>query len=197
MADSPVIEPTESGPTQSEPTQSKPTQWPKATWKDQWRWASWVLMAIIAVAALIIGVVDDDVARTQGERVAAISATIMCPQCTGQTVAQSNVAIARTIRADIATRVSDGESDDQIRQAYIDNYGEWIITNPRASGFTSFVWIVPVVAAGLAATALAFAFGRWRRALRAEPTDSGAVQAASDADRALVRDAQDQRRSRS
>jgi len=165
-----------------------------ATWRDQWRWASWLLMAIVAVAALIVGVVDNDDARTQGERVAAISATILCPQCTGQTVAQSNVAIARTIRADIATRVSEGESDDQIRQAYIENYGEWIITNPRASGLTSLVWIVPVVAAGLAATALAFAFARWRKALRLVTADTDTTQAASDADRALVSDARDRRK---
>jgi len=157
-------------------------------------------MAIIGVAALVIGVVDNDDARTQGERVAAISATILCPQCTGQTVAQSNVAIARTIRADIATRVSAGESDDQIRQAYIENYGEWIITNPRASGFVSLVWIVPVIAAGLAATALAFAFARWRRALSGAGAEAGAdgdEQAASDADRRLVDDARRQREQRS
>jgi len=141
-----------------------------ASWRDQWRWASWVLMAIIAIAALIVGVADNDDAQTQGERVAAISATILCPQCTGQTVAQSNVAIARTIRADIATRVSAGESDDQIRQAYIENYGEWIIT--------------------------AFAFARWRRALRATGAEGGGAegdQAASDADRVLVDDARRQR----
>lgn len=144
----------------------------------QWRWLSWVLMAIIAMAALIIGVADDNELPSDGERVSQLASTIRCPQCRGQSVAESNVAIAREIRADIRTRIAAGETDDQIRQIYIDRFGRSIVLTPDATGFTGLIWIVPVVAAALAALAIYLAFWRWRS------TGSGA--GASDEDRALV-----------
>ena len=147
--------------------------------RAQWRWLSWVLMAIVAVAALIIGVVGEAGPQSDGERMSELASTIRCPQCRGQSVAESNVAIAREIRGDIRTRISAGESDDEIRQAYIESYGRSIVLNPDSGGFTGLVWIVPVVAAGMATAAIGLAFQRWR--LQAE-----ALTSATDEDRELV-----------
>lgn len=136
-------------------------------------------MAIVALAALAIGAVDAGSPQTDGERVSELAATIRCPQCRGQSVAESNVTIAREIRADIRVRVEAGESDDQIRQVYIDRYGQSIVLTPDGTGFTGLVWVIPVVAAALAASAMGLAFARWRAeaAIEAEVTDE---------DRALV-----------
>ena len=136
-------------------------------------------MAIVASAFLIVGGFGDEGVQTDGERVSALASTIRCPQCSGQSVAESNVAISREIRADIRSRVAAGESDDEIRQVYIDRYGRSIVLTPDATGFTGLVWIVPVVAAGLALAAVVLAFQRWR----GEVTDTSDV---TDADRALV-----------
>ncbi len=147
--------------------------------KTQWRWLSWVLMGIIGVTALIIGAVGDSGPATDGERMSELASTIRCPQCRGQSVAESNVAIAREIRGDIRTRISAGESDDEIRQVYIDRYGRSIVLNPDSGGFTGLVWIVPVVAAGMATAAIGLAFQRWR-------VQANALAEASDEDRELV-----------
>lgn len=136
-------------------------------------------MAIVAGAALIVGVSGETGSATEGERVSALASTIRCPQCRGQSVAESNVAIAREIRGDIRTRVAAGESDDQIRQVYIDRYGRSIVLTPDASGFTGLVWIVPVVAAGAAVAAVALAFQRWR-------VEAANELGATDEDHALV-----------
>lgn len=154
------------------------------TFGAQWRWLSWVLMAIVTVAALVFGTLDARVVESDGERVASISATIRCPQCRGQSVAESNVTIAREIRADIRLRIAEGQSDDEIRQAYIDRFGRSVVLTPDAGGFTGLVWIIPVVAAAAAIAAVAFAFARWRNEALADGDDDGAT--ASDADRALV-----------
>lgn len=147
--------------------------------REQWRWLSWVLMAIVAVAALIIGATADGGSRSDGERVSELAATIRCPQCRGQSVAESNVAIAREIRGDIRTRIAAGETDDEIRQVYIERYGRSIVLTPDSGGFTGLVWIVPVVAIGLALAAVALAFQRWR-------AEAAAMMAATDADHELV-----------
>lgn len=151
----------------------------QASFGAQWRWLSWVLMAIIAAAVLIVAATGDEGPQSDGERVSELAATIRCPQCRGQSVAESNVTIAREIRADIRTRVAAGESDDEIRQVYIDRYGRSVVLTPDATGFTGLVWIVPVVAAGLALAAVALAFQRWR-------AEAAEIAEATDEDRELV-----------
>lgn len=147
--------------------------------KAQWRWLSWVLIAIIGVAALIVGAAGDSGPQSDGERMSQLASTIRCPQCRGQSVAESNVAIAREIRGDIRTRISEGETDDEIRKVYIDRYGRSIVLNPDSGGFTGLVWIVPVVAAGLATAAVALAFRRWR-------VQADSLREATEEDRELV-----------
>ncbi len=149
------------------------------TFGAQWRWLSWVLMAIIAVAVLVVAAAGDEGPKSDGERVSELAATIRCPQCRGQSVAESNVTIAREIRADIRTRVAAGETDDEIRQVYIDRFGRSVVLTPDATGFTGLVWIVPVVAAGLAFAAVSLAFQRWR-------AEAAEILEATDEDRDLV-----------
>lgn len=144
-------------------------------------------MAIVVTASLIVGAFGGDTARTAGERWTGLASSIRCPQCSGQSVLESNVTIAREIRVDIRTRIEAGETDDEIRQVYIDRFGRSIVLTPDSDGFTGLVWVVPVVAAVVSLAAVGFAFRRWR--LEAE-----ALPEASDADRELVADL---RRSRS
>ncbi|MEQ8717188.1 MAG: cytochrome c-type biogenesis protein CcmH [Acidimicrobiales bacterium] len=144
-------------------------------------WVPWVLMAIIATTALAIGAVDDGGPRTDSERAGELAREIRCPQCLGESVAESNVAIAREIRADISRRVDAGQTDDEIRTAYVDLYNQSILLTPPGSGFSSLVWVIPVVGGAAAAGVLGFAFWRWRRL--------GDAVAASEDDRRLVAEA--------
>lgn len=145
------------------------------------RWVPWMLMAIIATTALAIGAVDDGGPRTDAERAGELAREIRCPQCLGESVSESNVAIAREIRADISRRVDDGQTDDEIRTAYVDLYDQSILLTPPGSGFSSLVWVIPVVGGAAAAGVLGFAFWRWRRL--------GDAVTASEDDRRLVAEA--------
>ncbi len=149
----------------------------------QWRWLSWVLALIVAVAALTIGVVDDRDAPSQAEQVQQIARTIRCPQCQGQSVAESDVTVARQIRADIARRLTEGQSTAQIQQAYIEQFDDpSIVLAPSAEGINAALWVVPLVAASLALAALGFALARWRG-------DVAPGREVDDADRELVEQA--------
>ena len=140
------------------------------------RW-SWFAIVALVLVALVRNGVDDGPARTDEERVRAIASTMKCPVCAGQSVADSDVAAARSIRTEIARRVEGGQSDDQIRDAIAATYGEDLQLTPSASGFAGLVWILPVVALVLAFAGLSATFARWRRSTPATATD---------ADRALV-----------
>jgi cytochrome c-type biogenesis protein CcmH len=127
------------------------------------RTLSYVAMALVALTVLLVGALDQAGARTEDERVQAISRTIQCPACSGQSVAGSNASSAQAIRAEIADRVAEGQTDDEIRAYFASRYGEQILLTPPSSGAGAVVWIAPVVALAVASLGLALAFKRWQR----------------------------------
>ena len=82
-----------------------------ASSKRHFVWASWVIMALVLVSALALGTADDAGPQSDAERANAVARTIRCPQCRGESVAESNVGISREIRADIARRIDAGDTD--------------------------------------------------------------------------------------
>lgn len=140
------------------------------------RW-SWLVIAALVIVSLVRAGVSDGPARTDEERVQDIAATLKCPTCRSQSVAGSDSAAARAIKGEIARRVADGESDDQIRSAIADAYGEDVQLVPGRSGLAGLIWILPVVAVVLGLAGVLAVFARWRRT---------PLTHASDEDRALV-----------
>ena len=140
-------------------------------------WGPWLAMAIVVAVALFVGTFGATRPLTNADRLLNVSRTIKCPQCSGESVAESDAAVSQQIRIDIAKRIEQGQTDDQIRQAYVDQYDEYILLTPRSTGVTSLVWILPVVVLVLAFAGLAVVFQRWKV--------RGDVHA-TDADRALV-----------
>ena len=142
------------------------------------KWLPWALMGIALAAALAVGIVDADDPPTAAERATALARTIRCPQCQGETAAESNVAIAAAIRADIRERVDQGQGDAEIRQVYADLYGDSVLLTPPGEGFGSVLWVIPIVAVVVGAAVLGIA---WRqRVLRQrieEENEAGAVDA--------------------
>lgn len=141
-------------------------------------------MGIALAAALAVGIVDADDPPTAAERATALARTIRCPQCQGETAAESNVAIAAAIRADIRERVDQGQSDAEIRQVYADLYGDSVLLTPPGEGFGSVLWVIPIVAVVVGAAVLGIA---WRqrvlrqRELGQETVGEGAEKAVGEA----------------
>lgn len=140
------------------------------------RW-SWLIIVALVLVALVRNGVDSGPPRTGEERMRAIASTMKCPVCRSQSVADSDVAAARSIRTEISRRIDQGEEDDEIRDAIASTYGDDLQLTPSRSGFAGLVWILPVVALVLALAGLTAAFARWRRM---SPDET------SDEDRALV-----------
>lgn len=122
---------------------------------------AWLLLGAVVIAALAVGLTDRH-AVTDDERTHRIGRSVLCPACSGETVADSQAPVAANIRRQIAARVAAGESDDQIRNALAATYGERVIMNPPRSGIAGLVWVLPVAALVAAATGLVIAFRRWR-----------------------------------
>ena len=119
---------------------------------------------------------------TVNERAHDLATQLKCPDCEGLSVADSNTSTAGAIRADIKRRVERGQSDSQIKQHFVDLYGESILLSPSGSGLGFLVWGLPVIALALGAVGLVIALRRWQHQPRMQATD---------ADVALVEQARD------
>jgi cytochrome c-type biogenesis protein CcmH len=136
------------------------------------RWWPWVLLAVLAVG--VIGYAAWP--RSGDESLAAhtrrLSGEIRCVDCQGLSVADSSTSTARATRADIRTRIARGESDADIRQVYVDRYGETVLLKPASDGIGILVWALPIAALLLGAGGLWLALRRWQRQPRLTATEA-------------------------
>lgn len=134
-------------------------------------WPAWALMVLVAASALAVGATRDSGPSTQAERIDAISKRLACPTCDGESIYVSRASAAEAIRNQVARDVSAGLlTDDQIIAQIADRFRAQVLLVPRATGFDSLVWVVPVVVFAIAVTGLATAFSRWRRDQPGEAT---------------------------
>ena len=140
-------------------------------------WLPWIVLGVVVV--VVVGwVAWPSGAKSDSERARSLAAELRCPDCESLSAADSQTQSARAIRRDLRDRIAEGQSDGEIRQVYVDRYGESILLNPERSGLGLLVWGLPVLFVVLAAGGLVIAFGRWRRAT---------PMTATEADEELVR----------
>jgi cytochrome c-type biogenesis protein CcmH len=135
------------------------------------RWGPWIGLAAVVVVALAI-VVWPRGEQTAAARAHTLETQLKCPECQGLSVADSNAPTSRAIRTDIKRRIAKGESDEEIRQAYVDRYGEEILLQPQSSGISLLVWVLPVIVLGLGGLGIAFVLARNRREPKLHATDA-------------------------
>ncbi len=107
---------------------------------DSRTWGLGLAFAIALVAAGIVSAQDLD-ARAQ-----AIAATLRCPVCQNESVADSPAELAAQMRALIREKLAAGETGEQIVAYFVSKYGDWILLEPPRRGVLWIVWIAPAVA---------------------------------------------------
>lgn len=107
------------------------------------------------------------------QRTQQLAGQYRCPVCQGESVAVSDASAADEIRNEISSWLKAGRSPDQIRSYLVGAYGSSILENPPAQGAGLVVWVLPILAAGLALGGLGWGFTRWRRAASSLAPASG------------------------
>ena len=149
------------------------------------RLALWLGVLAVGLSAFLFAAVDEGQPRTDADRAYAISKTIGCPVCNGQSVAESNAPVAKNIRISIAKWIDEGRSDDFIRAELRGLFGDDVDYTPSSDGVTSLVWILPIVFGSGAVAGLVVVFRRWKQEgdLEASEADRMLVEAARAAKR--------------
>jgi len=127
------------------------------------RWLPWIVLGVLAVGAIAYATWPRGGDESLDAHTRRVAAEIRCVDCQGLSVADSATQTARATRADIRARIRRGESDAEIRQVYVERYGETVLLKPASDGIGVLVWALPIAALVLGAGGLVIALRRWQR----------------------------------
>lgn len=76
----------------------------------------------------------------------AVAKQLYCPVCPNTPLDVCETKACQDWRAQIKDQLSAGWTEQQIIDYFVEQYGERVLAEPQRSGFTSLVWILPVIA---------------------------------------------------
>ncbi len=122
-----------------------------------------IILSLLAIAASFIAAVvyaqsetptDDDVNR--------VAKQLYCPVCPNTPLDVCETKACQDWRAQIRDQLTAGWTDEQVIAYFVQQYGERVLAEPRRSGFTSFVWLLPVLSIAIGLVVLAQILRGWK-----------------------------------
>jgi cytochrome c-type biogenesis protein CcmH len=101
-------------------------------------------------------------------KVRKLARQLRCPTCQALSIADSPSELAREMEGVIRLRLQEGMTPEQVRQSFVDSYGEWVLLSPEPTGFNLLVYILPFVAVAVGGAIVVVGMRRWLAAARPE-----------------------------
>jgi cytochrome c-type biogenesis protein CcmH len=122
-----------------------------------------VTLLRVTVAALVVAGATAAAAWAQDPPNAAdLEAELVCPVCE-TTLDQSDAPVAQRMKLFIRERIAAGDSEDEIKDALVAEFGGGVLATPSKSGFGLLAWLVPLGVAAGAAVVVALLIRSWSR----------------------------------
>jgi len=74
-----------------------------------------------------------------------VSSQLRCVVCQGLSIQDSPADLAREMRAVVREQLAAGRTPEQVKQYFVQRYGEMVLLRPEPSGFNLLVYVMPVV----------------------------------------------------
>lgn len=94
-------------------------------------------------------------------RASALASELRCPVCQGVSIEASPSPLALQMKDLIRTQLAEGRTDQEVRAYFVSRYGEWVLLEPRASGFNLLVYVLPALGLLAGAGLLVVVVRRW------------------------------------
>lgn len=94
-------------------------------------------------------------------RVEKLAGELRCPTCQALSIADSPSELAREMKGQIRARLQAGMSPAEVRQSFVDSYGEWILLSPDPTGFNLLAYLLPVAVLLVGAGIVVVGMRRW------------------------------------
>ena len=109
------------------------------------RMATVSLVSAVAALALLACTTSVSPQPEAERRAQAVDNSLICPICPGETIDRSQVQLAKDMQAIVRVQIDEGRTDEEIRQFFVDRYGERVLAAPPREGFHWLVWAAPPV----------------------------------------------------
>ena len=116
------------------------------------------LALVVACAALLAA----SASAAEPPNPADLEAELVCPVCE-TTLDQSNAPVAQRMKLFIRERIAAGDSEREIKDALVAEFGPGVLATPRKSGFGLLAWILPLTALAAGAVTVAVLVRSWSR----------------------------------
>lgn len=114
-----------------------------------------IALALVPPARAQDRVISDD-------EVNAVAQNLYCPVCPNTPLDVCETQACQDWRAEIRTQLSSGWSEEEVMAYFVERYGERVLAEPERGGFTSLIWILPVVALLVGLAIVVQALRSWR-----------------------------------
>ena len=122
-------------------------------------------MVVVAIAFGLFAVactLGEDIPPLE-RRAQEIDKVVMCPVCPGESIDQSQNALAKQMRAIVVEKLEQGWTGEQIKEFFVERYGPSVLLEPPRRGFNLLAWTLPPAGVAAAGLALYFALRSMRR----------------------------------
>ena len=121
-------------------------------------------MGLLLVIGLLAGFARIAFAQTPTpNQINAIAKDLWCPLCNGVRLDNCELQACIQMKEVIAQKLVAGESKEQIRAYFVQQYGDVVLGAPAGEGFNTLVWALPILVAVVAIGWLVFALRSWTR----------------------------------
>src|SRR5258708_19012 len=82
-------------------------------------------------------------------RTTEIASQLRCPVCQGLSIQDSPSELSQQMRAVVKEQLRAGKTPDEVKAFFVSKYGEWILLEPKPTGFNILVYALPVLLVAL------------------------------------------------
>lgn len=109
----------------------------------KWLFTAFAAMLVSLSALATIEVYDFDTPE-QEKQFQELGATLRCPKCQNNTIADSNAELAQDLRQKVYEMTKEGKSKSEIVDYMIARYGNFVTYNPPFTLGTAILWLGPI-----------------------------------------------------
>jgi cytochrome c-type biogenesis protein CcmH len=116
----------------------------------------------LALVVVCAGVLAGSAWAADAPNAADLEAELVCPVCE-TTLDQSNAPVAQRMKLFIRERIAAGDTEQEIKDALVAQFGPGVLATPRKSGFGLLAWVLPLAALAAGALAVGALVRSWSR----------------------------------
>ncbi|WP_417795220.1 cytochrome c-type biogenesis protein CcmH [Terasakiella pusilla] len=132
-----------------------------------------VLAALVALSAPALAVEPDEVLDDPilEQRAREVSKDLRCVVCQNQSIDDSDSGIAKKMRVLVRDRISQGDSNQEVKDYLVSRYGDFVLLKPPVKAKTLILWFGPAVMVVIGLIGIIFYY---RRRAKEKPENAGA-----------------------